>query len=493
MTDLMDAFWAYEHALMSNDLTALDRLFAPGPTTLRGDAEGLLVGHETISAFRSGRGGAPPRRVVQTHVQAVDEHHAVIVAVTELEAGGRGLQTQAWSKADGSWRITAAHVSVPAPALDRRIWRVVGDPLVRGSQRGPLRGHSVAVKDLYAVAGQPIGAGNPAWLAQAPIEPRHAAAVQRLLDAGADVRGIARTDEFAYSLAGANAHYGSPPNPRAPYRIPGGSSSGSASAVSLGQASIGLGTDTSGSVRVPSAYQGLFGIRSTHGAVDRSGLVALAPTYDAVGWMARDAATLTIVGEALLPTGGPGGSTELLVVPSLLAEATPEVAAAIAGWLPPQTTLDWSSDLDAWRVAYQVLQGREAWQQHGDWLADRLDGLGADVRSRFETARDLTDRQVEDAATVVSRAREQILALVGDRVLAVPTTASVAPRLGEDLQAVRESTLRLTLLATIAGLPAVNVPLTTAAGLPCGVSLIAAPGRDHDLLQLTEALTRDRR
>lgn len=489
----MEAFWAYERALAANDLAELDRLFAPGPTTLRGDAEGLLVGHEAISAFRSGRGGAPARRIVQAHVQATDPEHALIVAVTELECGGRGLQTQAWSRADGSWRITAAHVGVPAPALDRRIWRVVGDPLVRGAASGPLRGHTVAVKDLYAVAGQPIGAGNPAWLAAAPTESRNAAAVQRLLDAGADVRGIARTDELAYSLAGTNSHYGAPPNPRAPYRIPGGSSSGSASAVALGQATIGLGTDTSGSIRVPAAYQGLFGIRTTHGVVDRAGVVPLAPSFDTVGWLARDVATLVGVGDVLLPRQPAMEHHEVRVVPSLLGEAEPDVVAAVAAWLPAQTTLDWSADLDTWRTAYQVLQGREAWQQHGAWLADRLDTLGPDVRARFETARDLTDRQVEDAAAVAGQARQEILDLVGDAVLALPATSSVAPRLGEDLQAVREATLRLTQLATLAGLPAVTIPLTTAAGLPCGVSLLAAPGRDRDLLHLAADLTERRR
>jgi len=113
---LVEAFQAYERALMTNDLTELDRLFAPGPTTMRGDANGLLVGHHMISAFRGGRGGAPPRRIVQTHVQTIDDDHALVVAVTELERGGRGQQTQLWARLPDGWAVTAAHVSVPAPA-----------------------------------------------------------------------------------------------------------------------------------------------------------------------------------------------------------------------------------------------------------------------------------------------------------------------------------------------------------------------------------------
>lgn len=263
---LIDAFWAYERALMTNDLDALDRLFAPGPATLRTDAAGMLVGHDQISAFRGTRGGAPQRTVVQVQVQVVDPDHALVMAITELARGGRGQQTQLWRRAPAvveGWVVSAAHVAVTPPAIDTRIWRTVGDPLVTGAHEGPLVGESVAVKDLFAIAGHKIGAGNPAYLSAAPPTTRTARAVQRLLDAGAAVTGITRTDEFAWSLFGDNEHYGTPPNPNAPRRLPGGSSSGSATATSLGHVSIGLGTDTGGSIRVPSSWQGLWGLRTT--------------------------------------------------------------------------------------------------------------------------------------------------------------------------------------------------------------------------------------
>ena len=303
----MDAFWSYEKALMDNDLDALDRLFAPGPETLRGDAAGLLVGHEEISAFRGGRGGAPPRHIVETHVQEVDPDHALVVAVTELDRGGRGQQTQLWARGDEGWQVDGGARRRPGCRLRPADLAAGRRPAAARLRDRPLAGESVAVKDLYAVAGQRVGAGNPAWLDQAAVETSNAWAVQQLLEAGADVAGIARTDEFAYSLAGTNAQYGTPPNPKAPRRISGGSSSGSSSAVSLGHASIGLGTDTGGSIRVPAAYQGLWGIRTTHGLVPTDGLLPLAPSFDTVGWLTRSPALLARVGETLLPEG-PGGS-----------------------------------------------------------------------------------------------------------------------------------------------------------------------------------------
>lgn len=489
MTDpLIEAFWAYETALMADDLETLDRLFDPGPDTLRGDASGLLVGHEAISRFRGARGGAPARTVVDLHVRPIGDDHAVIVAVTELARGGRGQQTQLWRLGDDGWKVAVAHVAVPAPAFDPRIWRAVGDPLVTGIGSGPLLGQSVAVKDLYAVAGFAVGAGNPTWAASAPVEASHAWAVERLLGAGADVRGIARTDEFAYSLAGVNAHYGTPPNPRAPHRISGGSSSGSASAVSLGQATIGLGTDTGGSVRIPAAYQGLFGLRTTHGAVPTSGLMPLAPSFDTVGWVTRDAALLRTVGEALLPDRSPRLANDLVLVTGLLDLASAEVADAIrafADGLPSVFGENWDlRDLPAWKQAFVTVQAAEAWQSHGWWLSHRLDSLGPDVRSRFEAASRVSAAEAGQAREVVDSARSAIRDFVGDRILLLPSAPTVAPAVGADLAAIRDANLLLTCIAGIGGLPALSVPLTTSEGLPCGVCLVAAPGRDLDLLEL---------
>ncbi|MFB9312227.1 AtzH-like domain-containing protein [Nocardioides plantarum] len=485
---LMDAFWDYERALMADDLEAMDRLFAPGSQTLRGDADGLVVGHDAIAAFRRTRVAPPPRTIVETHVQAVDDDHALVVAVTAPAKGGRGQQTQLWRRGPTGWQVTAAHVAIPAPPLDGRVWRVVGDPLLPGGP-GPLSGESVAVKDLYAVAGHRVGAGNPTWLAEAAVETDHADAVARLLAAGAAVRGISRTDELAYSLAGTNAHHGTAPNPAAPGRIPGGSSSGSAAAVALGHASIGLGTDTGGSIRVPASYQGLWGLRTTHDAVPRAGLLPLAPSFDTVGWFARTPDLLARVGDVLLPPAAadPTTGSDLVVVPALLELADPDVREAVRAYADDRGALveDWPlDDLADWRIAFTQWQAWEAWRAHGDWLRERLDCLGADVRGRFRMAAGISAEVADGARAVGLAARARIRDLVADRVLVLPSASSVAPLLGSDLAAVREATLRLTCLAGLAGLPGLNVPLTTADGLPAGACLVAAAGRDRDLLEI---------
>lgn len=393
----------------------------------------------------------------------------------------------------------------PTPAHPT-VWREIGDPLLPATGTGPLTGMSVAVKDLFALGGFRVGAGNEEWLAQSSAETTTAPAAAALLAAGAEVAGIARTDEFAYSLAGTNAHYGTPPNPNAPGRISGGSSSGSASAVALGQATIGLGTDTGGSIRVPSAYQGLFGIRTTHGAVSTEGLLPLAPSFDTVGWMTRDAATLAAVGSVLLPQHQPAAPlTGAVFAPGTLTLAEPDVVLAVENsldiWAGTAVlpALDWAglrtSELPAWLAAFQTVQGFEAWQQHGPWIRRHWSALGADVAARFRTASLIERHQTEAARDALRAARQHIRSVVGGGVLVLPSASSVAPQLaeaalgGQAIERVRRSTMQLTCIAGIAGLPAVNVPLSTDAGLPCGLSIVGPANRDAELITLAIRLS----
>jgi Asp-tRNA(Asn)/Glu-tRNA(Gln) amidotransferase A subunit family amidase len=376
------------------------------------------------------------------------------------------------------------------PRFDGSVWREFGDPLVPGAADGPLAGETVAVKDLYAVAGFAIGAGNPTFLADAAVETANAPAVQQLLDAGAAIRGIAQTDEFAYSIAGANPHYGPPPNPAVPGGLPGGSSSGPASAVALGEATIGLGTDTAGSIRVPASYQGLWGLRTTHGAVPLDAVWPLAPSFDTAGWLTRDAATLRRVvevalGTATVPLGG------FVVDPGLVALATPAVqeafAAVVAGLDAAEIDL---GDPTAMFEAFRVTQAAEAWASDGAWVRRHPDAVGPGARERFAIAAEVTAPQEADARAAVAAHRARLDEILGDRVLLVPSASSPAPAVDAspaDLDAVRGATLRLTAAAGLTGRPALSVPLLRVPE-PVGLCLVGPRGSDLALVDLGVAL-----
>lgn len=495
---LVEAALGYEAALMSDDLTALGSFFAPGAATLRGDEGGLLVGHDSITGFRGRRGGAPQRTIEALHVRPIDADHAWLIAVTAPVAGGRGLVSQLWERQRGVWRITAAHVSAPPRALDPRVWRVVGEPLLPPTAPGALDGHSVAVKDVFAVEGFPVGAGIPAYLEGADPEPRSAVSLRALQAAGASVRGIAQTDQFAYSIAGRNAAYGTPPNPAAPGAIPGGSSSGPGAAVAMGHATIGLATDTAGSIRIPASYQGLWGLRTTHGAVSTEGVLPLAPSFDTVGWLTRDGATLAAAARASLdPTTQEHIGSGLVTASALTGSATPEVAGAFASAVAALAAgghrvdeLDgaaaFSGDaLDALYTAFRTVQASEAWAAHGAWIEAHPGALGADVAARFAWASSVTPAEASRAREQLEAARLAIDTALGDAVLVLPSAASVAPAVdaaGDRIEAIRAATLRMTAVAGVTGRPAVSVPGPTAGGAPIGVCFVGPRGSDVALV-----------
>lgn len=379
--------------------------------------------------------------------------------------------------------------------VDPAVWRTPDGPLPT-PQAGPLVGLRLAIKDLFAVAGQRRGAGNPGLLAAAEPEPVSAAVVDDLVGAGALPVGITHCDEFAYALTGVNPHYGTPPNPAAPDRISGGSSSGSAAAVALGEADIGLGSDTAGSIRVPAAYQGLYSLRTTHGAIDATGLLPLAPTLDTVGWLTRDALTLARVTNALMPTQRSAQLNRIAVAAGLLGSADREVTDAVWGFVDnrmlglPRREIDHDLPLDHWRQVMVKLQGFEAWRQHGHWLTDHPGVLGPEIAGRFRSAAGITEEEYATLSVQAAAARTAIRALVGDDVLVVPAAASVPPRRATPgaYAAARIATLNLTCLASLSGLPAVSVPLRTADGMPTAACLIGPPHSDRELVALTTVL-----
>jgi amidase len=364
--------------------------------------------------------------------------------------------------------------------------RCLRDPTGSGS----LDGLRFAVKDLIDIAGTPTGAGNPDWRKAQPDAARSAPVVDALLAAGARLIGKTITDELAFSLEGVNAHDGTPVNPACPDRIPGGSSSGSAVAVAAGLADFALGTDTGGSVRVPASFVGVFGFRPTHDAIPLAGVVPFAPSYDTVGWFARDAATLARVGDVVLPPAVPVPIERLLLVRDAFALADPEVSElllehcgklGIAG----EITL-FNGAEDEWLECYRVLQGAEIWRQLGLWIRSARPRFGAAIAPRFADAAAITPADVDRYQPVRRRIADRVRALLDDGVgLVLPTAPCAALRIdaaGEEIADFYRRALALTSVAGHAGVPQISLPAGRVGGCPVGLSILAGPGQDRALL-----------
>lgn len=364
--------------------------------------------------------------------------------------------------------------------------------------QGMLDGASFAAKDVFDIAGAKTGFGNPDWLATHPPAPQTASAVTRLLMAGANMLGKTLTDELTYSLTGENHHYGTPLNSAAPDRVPGGSSNGSASAVAGNLVDFALGTDCGGSVRIPASYCGILGIRTSHGSLAVDGVIPFAPSFDVIGWFARDADLFERVGVVLFGEARESRPVRRLrFVREAFALVAPEVAQTVRAAARPLCALAGASDeiavseegLRAWFEVFRVVQGAEIWANRREWIERVKPLIGPAVRDRIAWAASITAADAAAARTAHRRIRAYLRELIAeDEVWCLPTSPRVAPPRGAPADLVeneyRAQAMCLLCIAGLGGLPQISLPLAAQDGLPLGVSLIGAPGSDMRLLAL---------
>lgn len=377
---------------------------------------------------------------------------------------------------------------------------ILDTPLHSGA--GALDGLTFAAKDNYELAGRVAGNGTPDWKRSHGPSTLTAPVVQTLLDAGASLAGFVHMDEIAYSIIGANHYYGTPVNSAAPDRVPGGSSSGSASAVAAGLVDFALGTDTGGSVRAPASFCGLYGLRPTHGRLSAQGILPLAIGFDVPGWFAADWSVFTRVGAALGIDAGKGAALTRLWAPATVWDSVaPSVREALAPMLsrlealvgPAVTTPLPQPDLAGWYEAFRIIQAREVWEALGAWVESTSPTFGPGVGDRIEIARAITDLQVAQAKAVQTSIRADMDALLGaGTVLVMPTSPGPAPLRAasqEDLGVFRAAIMQHTCIAGLNGYPELTVPGARVDGAPVGLSLIGSRGADQDLLALAGALS----
>ncbi len=369
-----------------------------------------------------------------------------------------------------------------------------------GAPDGPLAGLDAAVKDVFDIAGTVTSFGNATWARLHPPALVDAPIVSRLREAGARIMGKTITVEFTFGLEGQNQWYGTPLNPAAPDRLPGGSSSGSASAVASGLAAIGIGSDTGGSVRIPASYCGLFGLRPSYGLLSLAGAARYVPSLDVAGWFARDVATMQRVGDVLLPASLKLNG-DIMMVREAFENANPDVAAVIgavcdrieaAGHARRDINI-WPQGLDDLLATQSLIHGREAWQSLGPWIEAHQPAMAAITANRLLGASKITLAEVRGARRNREAFRAHVLGLLADgAVLALPSSPCIAPRRDAEratLDAVRQQTLKVTAIAGLAGLPELSIPAGISENCPIGLSLIAAPGRDQALLAMARHLT----
>jgi amidase len=377
---------------------------------------------------------------------------------------------------------------------------------------GPLDGLCFAVKDVIDIAGCKTGCGNPTWRDSHPTAVAHAVCVEQLLRAGARCVGKAICDELAFSLLGENHFYGTPLNPQAPECVPGGSSSGSASAVACGLVDFAVGTDTAGSTRVPASNCGIWGFRPSHGVISPAGVNPLAPSFDTIGILARSADVLIrAVGVLLAAVSTSANRAETIhVLPEAFALPDTDVKqhllesvrclCSLFGEQVRETSLSElvgdGNNFANWTDIFCAIQWAEINSCLGAWIADAHPEFGPDIAASFELTKQLDRRVVADAL----HRREQYFRrlyefLAPNDLLCIPTTSALAPHKGDPPK--RSSTgsgyyprtLALTSVAGIGRLPQVSLPISGPGGVSVGLSLLARHGQDLFLLEVAKSIS----
>ncbi|KAL3538076.1 hypothetical protein ACH5RR_001442 [Cinchona calisaya] len=390
----------------------------------------------------------------------------------------------------------------------------------------PLTGLTFAVKDIFDIDGYVTGFGNPDWARTHSAATSTAPAVLAILSAGATCVGKTVMDEMAYSINGENVHYGTPTNPCAPDRVPGGSSSGSAVAVGAMLVDFSLGTDTGGSVRVPASYCGILGFRPSHGVVSTRGVIPMAQTFDTVGWFARDPAILKQVGQILLGLHDVSSATPSKIIIAedcfkLLSFPHDRLTRAIVQSVEKfygSHSIQYASlgnyveekvtslkhfhntgnqeynipSLAALSSAMRSLQRYEFKKNHGEWITTVKPSMGPGISERVWEAVRSTDEHVDVCQRVKTELNAALTAFLGDfGILALPTVPGPPPKLQAEpssLEIFRAKAFSLLSVAGVSGFCQVSIPLGMYENLPIAVSLMAKKGMDGLLLNIVETI-----
>jgi amidase len=384
------------------------------------------------------------------------------------------------------------------------------------TSNGPLNGLRFAVKDTIDVAGFKTGCGNPTWRDSHPAAVVHAVCLEQLLRAGACCVGKTISDELAFSLLGENYFFGTPLNAHAPDRVPGGSSSGSASAVACGLVDFGLGTDTGGSTRVPASNCGIWGFRPSHDFISLAGVNPLAPSFDTVGVLAQSAEVLAKVGFVLFAAAAPPPSQSgtIHLIREAFALADPNVQAALSeplrrlreifGGAVRESSLqelvagDAGHGFATWVDTFCVIQWAEIESCLGAWIANAKPEFGPEINASFQLMKQLDRRRVPQAV----QQREQYFRslnefLAPNDLLCIPTTPALAPHKGDPPKRSSSGsgyyprTLALTSVAGMGRLPQVSLPMADIDGVPVGLSLLARHRQDLLLLEVAKKVDRE--
>ena len=366
------------------------------------------------------------------------------------------------------------------------------------NEYGQLSNLKFVLKDMCDVKNLKTSCGNPDFFKKCDFANDHAPFLKDLLNEGSVLKGITVCDEFFYSLIGENGHYGTPINLNAPSCVPGGSSSGSAAALTNDLYDFSIGSDTGGSVRIPASFCGLIGMRPTHNRINTKGVYPMAPSFDTIGWFANNPEIFQKVGNVLLNNIERSNVDfkQYVVAEDLLELCDAEVQDNFNNYInvniPNINKTRLSTNTKAIIADnFRILQGAEVKENIIPWIEKNTPNISPEIKSRIDMASKITDIEVNRALIFRKTLIDEIKKSLPEGTIAVfPTSPFSAPKSGQDDESLGSFRKRLMELTSIAGMtsrPQITIPRLKDKSGPVGISLLGWKYSDEILLnKLTE-------
>ena len=362
------------------------------------------------------------------------------------------------------------------------------------NKNGVLNNLSFVLKDMCKIKGLKSSCGNPDFYVKCSIAKDHAPFLNELLNNGAVLKGITICDEFFYSLIGENGHYGTPNNLNAPGCVPGGSSSGSAAALTENLYDFSIGSDTGGSVRIPASFCGLMGIRPTHDRINTNGVYPMAPSFDTIGWFAKKIEVFQKIGDVLLNNNETSKANfkKYVIAEDLLEIAENEVQNEFKKFielkLPGISKVRLSTNTKS-EIAdnFRILQGNEVKENVLPWITKNKPIISPEINARIEMASKITNDEVKLAKTFRNKLVKEVENSLPEGVIAIfPTAPFSAPVCGQDdasLGSYRKKLMEMTSIAGMTYRPQISLPCLKNKNRPVGISLLGWKYSDEILLK----------
>ena len=371
------------------------------------------------------------------------------------------------------------------------------NPIIE-SYNGRLKNLKFVLKDMCDIKNIKTSCGNPDFYKACEPAKKHAEFLSNILSEGAILEGITICDEFFYSVIGENSHYGTPKNLNAPNCVPGGSSSGSAAALTTDLFDFSIGSDTGGSVRVPASFCGLLGIRPTHGRIKSNGVYPMAPSFDTIGWFSNNIKTFQKIGEVLLNKNENENITfnQFVIAEDLLELVDTDIKNQFNSYykeLHPNIKHIRLSKFSKSEIAdnFRILQAGEIKEHVIPWIEKNKPKISLEINSRIEMASEILPLEIDAAKTF----RQEIISEINNSlpegdIAIFPTTPFSAPKCGQsdqDLGSDRKKIMEMTSIAGMTSRPQISIPKFKGKTGPVGISILGWQYSDEILLnKLTE-------